>query len=161
MRWPDVVVSAQMKRVARDVTLDIRKKVFVGRDAESRRPALPFDFKYSAGVDLGKGANRSVIRFDVAIASNANPSASSGQGDADSQKYNRDLLHGKYDSPVRMQQRLALDSRKFGERNCSAIRTESPSGEPAAGASICADGSSASPYSTIFISAVSAKMSST
>jgi len=58
---------------------------------------LPFDFECSTGVDLGEGANRSVIRFDVAIASNANPSASSGQGDADGQKYNRDLLHGKYD----------------------------------------------------------------
>lgn len=142
MRWPDVVVRAQVKRIARDVTLDIRKKVFVCRDAESRRPALPFDFKYSAGVDLGKGANRSVIRFDVAIASNANPSASSGQGDADRQKYNRDLLHGKYHSPDRMQQRLGPDSRKFlpQRKTCAAIAVR---------------------YSTIFISAVSAKMSST
>ena len=79
MRWPNVIVSAQMKRVARDVTLYISKKVFVGRDAESSRSALPFDFKYSAGVDLGKGANCSVIRFDMAIASNANPSASAAK----------------------------------------------------------------------------------
>jgi hypothetical protein len=85
-----------MKRVARDVTFDIRKKVFVGRDVESRGPALPFDFECSTGVDLGERTNRSVIRFDVAIASNANPSASSGQSDADGQKYNRDFLHVKY-----------------------------------------------------------------
>jgi hypothetical protein len=85
-----------MKRVARDVTFDIRKKVFVGRDVESRGPALPFDFECSTGVDLGERTNRSVIRFDVAIASNANPSASSGQSDADGQKYNCDLLHVKY-----------------------------------------------------------------
>jgi hypothetical protein len=61
---------------------------------ESRRPALPFDFECSTGVDLGERANRSVIRFDVAIASHANPSASSGQ--SDDQKYNRDLLHVKF-----------------------------------------------------------------
>jgi hypothetical protein len=113
MRWPDLVVRAQMKRVARDVALDIRKKVFVGRDAESRRPALPFDFECSANVDLGKGANRSVIRFHVTIASNANPPASRDQADAHGQKYNRNLLHGKYDSVLTMQARLALDSRKF------------------------------------------------
>src|SRR4029450_13310570 len=93
MCWPNLVVRAQMKRVARDVTFDIRKKVFVGRDVESRGLALPFDFECSTGVDLGERANRSVIRFDVAIASNANPSASRGQSDADGQKYNRDLLH--------------------------------------------------------------------
>ena len=97
MRWPDLVVRAQVKRVARDVTLDIRKKVFVGRDAESRRPALPFDFECSAGVDLGEGANCSVLCFDVAVASNSHPSASNGQHDARSQKYKNDLLHGKYD----------------------------------------------------------------
>jgi hypothetical protein len=96
MCWPNLVVRAQMKRVARDVTFDIRKKVFVGRDVETRGTALPFDFECSTGVDLGERANRSVIRFDVAIASNANPSASSGQSDADGQKYNRDLLHVKY-----------------------------------------------------------------
>ncbi len=95
MCWPDLLVRAQMKRVARDVTFDIRKKVFVGCDAESRGPALPFDFECSAGVDLGEGANRSVIRFDVAIASNANPPASSSPSHAEGKKYNRDLLHVK------------------------------------------------------------------
>jgi hypothetical protein len=96
MCWPDLVVRAQMKRVARDVTFDIRKKIFVGRDAKSRGPALPLDFKCPTSVDLGEGANRSVIRFDVAIASNANPSATRGQSDAAGQKYDRDLLHIKY-----------------------------------------------------------------
>jgi hypothetical protein len=33
----------------------------------------------------------------VPIASNANPSASTGQHDARNQNYNADLLHGKYD----------------------------------------------------------------
>jgi hypothetical protein len=96
MCWPNLVVRAQTKCVAREITFDIGKKVFVGRDVESRGPALPFDFEYSTGVDLGERANRSVIRFDVAIASNANPSASSGQNDADGQKYNCDLLHVKF-----------------------------------------------------------------
>jgi hypothetical protein len=81
MCWPDLLVRAQVKRLAGDVTLDIGKKIFIGRDVESRGPALPFDFECSTGVDLGEGANRSVNRFDVAIASNANPSSSSGQGD--------------------------------------------------------------------------------
>src|SRR4029077_9689962 len=97
IRWPDFVVRAPVERVARDVTLDIRKKVFVGRDAESRGPALPFDFECSADVDLGEGANCSVLCFDVAVASNSHPSASNGQHDARSQKYKNDLLHGKYD----------------------------------------------------------------
>jgi hypothetical protein len=96
MRWPDLVVRAQMKRVVRDITLDIRKEVFVGRDAESRGPALPFDFECSAGVDLGEGAYCSVLCFDVAVASNSHPSASNGQHDARSQKYKNDLLHGQY-----------------------------------------------------------------
>jgi hypothetical protein len=96
MCWPNVVVRAQMKRVAGDFTFDIRKKIFVGHDVESRGPALPFDFECSTRVDLGERTNRSVIRFDVAIPSNANPSTSSGQSDADGQKYNRDLLHVKY-----------------------------------------------------------------
>src|SRR4029077_14889945 len=89
-------MGAQLKSFARNVALDIRKKVFVGRDVESRGPALPFDFECSTGVILGERANRSVIRFDVAVASKADPSASSGKNDADCQKYNRDLLHVKY-----------------------------------------------------------------
>src|SRR4029453_1898442 len=96
MCWPNLVVRAHMKRLARDVTFDIRKKVFVGRNVESRGPALPFDFECSTSVDLGERTNRSVIRFDVAIPSNANPSTSSGHSDADGQKYNVDLLHVKY-----------------------------------------------------------------
>jgi hypothetical protein len=87
-------VCAQMKRVARDVTLNVRKKIFVGGDAESGGSALPFDFECSTGIDLGEGANRSVFCFDVAISSNANPAAPVGQRDADGQQYNRDLFHG-------------------------------------------------------------------
>jgi len=97
MCWPDVIVSAQIKRVARDVTVDIRKKIFVGGDAKSRRPVLPFDFKCSAGVDLGKRVDCSVLCFDAAIASNSRPSASSDQHNADRQKDKNDLLHWKYD----------------------------------------------------------------
>jgi hypothetical protein len=83
-----------MKRVARDVTLNVRKKIFVGRDTESRGSVLPFDFKCSTGVDLGEGANRSFFCFDVAIASNPGPPAPGDESDADGQQYNRDLLHG-------------------------------------------------------------------
>jgi hypothetical protein len=90
-------VRAQMKRVPRDITFDIRKKVFIGRDVESRGPALPFDFECPAGVDLGEGVNCSVFCFDVPITSNSHPSASNSQHDTASQKYKNDLLHGKYD----------------------------------------------------------------
>src|SRR5438128_2266043 len=114
MRWPDVVVSAQIKRFARDVTVDIRKKVFVGGETKSRRPILPFDFKCSAGVDLGKGVNCSVLCFDAPIASNSRPSASYGQHDAHRQTDKNDLLHWKYDFTGSMQRRFALDSRKIG-----------------------------------------------
>src|SRR6266496_1870084 len=116
MRWPDLVVRAQTKRVARDVTLDIRKKVFVGRDAESRGPVLPFDFECSACVDLGKGANCSVLCFDASIASGSHPSASSGQHDARSQKYKNDLLHGKYDFS-----RYDAATSRFGFRKFPAV----------------------------------------
>jgi hypothetical protein len=54
---------------------------------------LPFDFECSTGVDLGEGANGSVICFDVAIASNANPPAAGSQSDARSDRENHDLFH--------------------------------------------------------------------
>jgi len=84
-----------MECVAGDVTFDIRKKIFVGGNAKSRGPILPFDFERPTGIDLGESANRSILCFDVAISSDANPAASGGQSDADGQKYNRDLLHVK------------------------------------------------------------------
>jgi hypothetical protein len=96
MCWPNLLIRAQTERVARDVTFDIRKKIFVGCYTKSRGPALPFNFECSTSVDLGEGANHPVIRFDVPISSNPNPPASGGQSDADGQKYNRDPLHEKY-----------------------------------------------------------------
>jgi hypothetical protein len=54
---------------------------------------LPFDCEGPTRVDLGEAADRSVICFDVTIASNANPPASRCPSDANGQKYNRDLLH--------------------------------------------------------------------
>jgi hypothetical protein len=59
---------------------------------------LPFDFECPAGVDLGEGANWSVLCFDMPIPPNSRPSASNCQHDARSQKYKNDLLHGKNDS---------------------------------------------------------------
>lgn len=112
--WPDLIVRAQMQSVPRDVARDVRKKVFVRRDAESRGPVLPFDLECSTGVDLGKGTNRSIFSFDMAVASNSRPSASNGQGHACSQKYKGNLLHGNMISLVTMQRRGALDSREIG-----------------------------------------------
>jgi hypothetical protein len=88
-----LLVRAQIKRFAGNVALNIGKKIFVRGDAESGWPALPFDYERSPGVDLREGGNRAFIGFDVAIASNSYPPASSGQSDARGQKYNSDLLH--------------------------------------------------------------------
>src|SRR5262249_18632128 len=93
MRWPNLLARPQMKRVVGDVTFHIRQKILVGRDAESRGPALPFNFECSSGVDLGKGADSPVISFDVAVAPDAYPSAASGESDTEGQKYKCDLLH--------------------------------------------------------------------
>jgi hypothetical protein len=71
----------------------MRKKIFVGCNPESRGAVLPFDFECSTCVNLVEGGNCPVIRFDVAVASNANPPASKGQNHADSQQYNRSFLH--------------------------------------------------------------------
>ena len=54
---------------------------------------MPFDFECATGIDFGEGADGSVVRFDAAISSNANPAAAGGESDAEGQKYNRDLLH--------------------------------------------------------------------
>jgi hypothetical protein len=79
-------VCAQAKCVARNVTFDVSKKIFVCADLESRGSILPFDLERSTGVDLREGADSSIICFDVAIASNAHPSASSGNHEARGQK---------------------------------------------------------------------------
>src|SRR2546429_415652 len=63
----------------------------------SARSSSTFPSSETCDAPLASRANLDPVScFDVAIASNANPSAASGQSDADGQKYNRDLLHVKY-----------------------------------------------------------------
>ena len=81
MRRPNLFARVQVKRVAGNVAVDVGKKIFVRRDAESRRSILPFDCERAAGVDVGKGADRAFIRLDMAVASNSDPLASGGQND--------------------------------------------------------------------------------
>jgi hypothetical protein len=55
---------------------------------------LPFDLKCATGVDVGKGADRAFIGFDIAIAPDSDPPASGDQNDT-GEKQDRDLLHWK------------------------------------------------------------------
>jgi len=66
---------------------------------------LPCDYERPAGVDVGNGADRAFVGFDIAVASNSDPSAASEQHDAYSQKYKRDLLHVNVLPVVKMRQR--------------------------------------------------------
>src|SRR2546430_5248712 len=95
MRRPKLLARMQVKCFAGNLVVDVGKKVFVRRDTESRRSTFPFDLKRTAGVHVGKRANRSLICLDMAVASNPDPVASGDQRNACGKKYDRDLLHGK------------------------------------------------------------------
>lgn len=71
-----------MKRVARNVAVYVSKQIFVRRDAESGRSTLPFDFKSASQIDISDRADCAFIRFDMAIATNSYPIASSRQDGA-------------------------------------------------------------------------------
>ena len=68
VRRPNALTHAKMKRIVRNIILDVRQQIFVGRDPESRRAIFPFDLKCATGVDVRETAALSVLRFDVAIA---------------------------------------------------------------------------------------------
>src|SRR5581483_2466594 len=113
VRWPDLLVSAQTEGVPRNVTFDMGKKVCVCCNAKSRGPALPFNFKCSAGIDFRKRGNCSIFCFDMPVATNAWPSTSSRQQDAHSQDLKNKFLHRGVNSGDMMQRQGALDSRKI------------------------------------------------
>ena len=84
----------QVKGVARNIAVDVGKKIFIRCDAESGRAILPFNYECAARINIGKGADRALIGLDIAIASNSDPMASDDQSNACGKKYDRDLLHG-------------------------------------------------------------------
>src|SRR5437773_11966318 len=112
MRWPDLVARAQMKGVAGYVAVDVRRHVFVRGDTQAGRSALPVDFESASYVDVRERANWAFIRLDMAVAVNSDPVAASSRHDACRQKNNRNLLHGKFVSPVTMRRWVVLDSGK-------------------------------------------------
>jgi hypothetical protein len=58
---------------------------------------LPFNCERAACVNVGKGADRAFIGFDIAIAPDSDPPASGDQNDA-GEKQDGDLLHWKHAS---------------------------------------------------------------
>jgi hypothetical protein len=81
VRRPNLLVRAQAQCVAGNVIVDIRKQIFIRRDAESGRSTFPFDLKRATGVDVRKGADCAFIGFDMAVASNSDPPTSGSQNE--------------------------------------------------------------------------------
>jgi len=102
----------QTQCVVRNIILDVRKKVFVGRDSKSGRSAFPFNLKGAASVEVGERADLSFLSFDLAIASDAGQMASDKRNDTRSKQNDRDLSHVKYAFSVMMRRRRVLDSTK-------------------------------------------------
>ena len=61
--------------------LDVLLKVYVRRNAQPGGATAPFDLKGAVRFDLGKGGDGALIGSDMAVASNALPSAAGGEND--------------------------------------------------------------------------------
>ena len=116
MRWPDLLARAQMKGVAGNVAVDVRKQIFVRGDNQAGRSALPVGCESASYVDVRERANWAFIRLDMAVASNSYPSAASYDNDTRREKNNRNLLHANMISLITMRQRVVLDSGKIQGR---------------------------------------------
>src|SRR5207249_12014081 len=112
LRWPELVGRAEMKGVAGNGAVEVRKQIFVRGDTQAGRFALPVDCESASYFDVRERANWAFIRLDMAVAVNSDPVAASSRHDACRQKNNRNLLHGKFVSPVTMRRWVVLDSGK-------------------------------------------------
>src|ERR1700745_894040 len=113
MRRAYLFAPVQMKCVVGNIAVDVRKQVFVGRDAEAGRSVLPFDCESAPCINVGKRAHWAFIRLNMPIASNSYPMApGTHQSDARRERNSRNLLHVSVISPVTMPQRVVLDSEK-------------------------------------------------
>src|SRR5260370_42135873 len=92
----ELLARAQVKCVSGNVAIDVRKQIFVRRDAESGRSALPLYRESASRIDIGERVDWAFIRLYMAVASNSDPPASGDQNDACGQRYKGDLLHVKY-----------------------------------------------------------------
>ena len=110
MRWPDLLARAQMKGVAGNVAVDVRKQIFVRGGTQAGRSALPLDCESASYIDIGERADWAFIRLYVAVTMNSYQVATSRQNDIRAEKNNRNLLHTNMISLITMQQRVILDS---------------------------------------------------
>jgi hypothetical protein len=46
-----------MQRVVRNIALDVRQQIFVGRDSKTGRSILPLNFEGSAHVEIGESGD--------------------------------------------------------------------------------------------------------
>src|SRR6516165_4656925 len=103
---------SQMQCIARNIILNVREEVFVGRDAEIWRSVFPLNLKGAACVYVGESGEWSCLSFDLTIASDARQMTSGDQNDKPSKQTDPDLSHVKYFS-VMMRHHRVLDSIKI------------------------------------------------
>ena len=117
-----------MKCVAGNLAIDVRKQIFVRRDTQAGRSALPFDRESASHIDIGERADRAFICLDMAITVNSHPVAANRQNDTCREKNNRNLLHANMISLITMRRRVVLDSGNVPpSRRCNESRPAQPS----------------------------------
>jgi hypothetical protein len=67
--------------IAGNVAIDVPQQIFVRRDMEAGRSALPLDCESASHIDIGERADWAFIRLNVAVALNSYQVAASGQND--------------------------------------------------------------------------------
>jgi hypothetical protein len=87
---------SQTQCIARNIILNVRQEVFVGRDSEIWRSVLPLNLKGAACVYVGESGEWSCLSFDLTIASDAWQMTSGDQNDKPSKQSDPDLSHVKY-----------------------------------------------------------------
>jgi hypothetical protein len=63
------------------VAIDVPQQIFVRRDTEAGRPALPVDCESASHIDIDEWTDWTFIRLYVAVAMNSYQVAASGQND--------------------------------------------------------------------------------
>ena len=81
MRRADLLAGAQVKCVAGNVAIDVPEQIFVRRDSEAGRSALPLDCESASHIDIGERTDWAFIRPYVAVAVNSYQVAASRQND--------------------------------------------------------------------------------
>jgi hypothetical protein len=65
----------QPKAIVDVFAVDVTQKIFIGRNAQSRRTAAPLDLKCTIRVDFRKCGDCSLVSRDLPIASDSDPMA--------------------------------------------------------------------------------------